>query len=561
MTFAKIHSIVLLLLSALWLPSLLQAHNGEVARAVPLTDIRLDGDLSDWPDHLQRYAITRPEFGQRPTGPEDFSGWFSLGYNAAQNALYIAVEMKDDQLVVPSGTHEGNWNTDDGCELYIDLAHQQGNYAATQYALWGNTPWSLGSAAQVAVQRHGGVHHYEWGLDIERKTEGQVRLQPGMSLGFDLVLLDIDTQQENSYISWGPGITKYANSSRLGDVLLTTADDPTGQVNGSVTWADQEPVAYAKVQAHSLDHDAMWLQTKTDRQGYFAMDLPPGRYQVEVQLGRGREAWPAVQIEKDSRTRTDLKIAYPQGVQVAASDTLKAGSGILRGHWQSYSTTDGLAGGSVRALIQDRTGALWFGKRGTGLSRFDGQTFIHFTNEDSRISNSIWALLEDKQGNIWIGTRGGLSRYNGGFTNFTTEDGLTSNFIWTLRLDRRGHLWIGTGGGWGDSGVGISRYNGQTFTNFTTEDGLTSNSVWSLLEDREGNLWIGTDGGASRYGGSHFEHFGSRDGLSSNFLSTVLEDRQGVLWVGTDSGLNRYEGQAFTNHQTLRPMGQQRRPH
>jgi len=74
-------------------------------------------------------------------------------------------------------------------------------------------------------------------------------------------------------------------------------------------------------------------------------------------------------------------------------------------------------------------------------------------------------------------------------------------------------------------------------------------------------LWIGTDGGASRYGGSHFEHFGSRDGLSSNFLSTVLEDRQGVLWVGTDSGLNRYEGQAFTNHQTLRPMGQQRRPH
>ena len=50
-----------------------EAHNGAVALVWPLDGITVDGDLSDWPEDLPRYELTRPEFGDPPTGPADLS--------------------------------------------------------------------------------------------------------------------------------------------------------------------------------------------------------------------------------------------------------------------------------------------------------------------------------------------------------------------------------------------------------------------------------------------------------------------------------------------------------
>ena len=55
----------------------------------------VDGDLSDWPADLIRYPILFQEAGAPLRSAADFSGSFRVGYDPAENALYIAVEVAD----------------------------------------------------------------------------------------------------------------------------------------------------------------------------------------------------------------------------------------------------------------------------------------------------------------------------------------------------------------------------------------------------------------------------------------------------------------------------------
>jgi hypothetical protein len=89
-----------------------EAHNGAVAIALPVTGIVVDGDLSDWPEGMRRYPIALPEWVS-PRDTEDFEGSFRIGYDAQENALYVAVEVRDGSTVIDT-TMGAPWNTQDG---------------------------------------------------------------------------------------------------------------------------------------------------------------------------------------------------------------------------------------------------------------------------------------------------------------------------------------------------------------------------------------------------------------------------------------------------------------
>ena len=75
--------------------------------------------------------------------------------------------------------------------------------------------------------------------------------------------------------------------------------------------------------------------------------------------------------------------------------------------------------------------------------------------------------------------------YNGEtFMHFTENEGLSDNHVTSILQDSQGNLWFGTYGG------GLSIYNGETFTHFTEKEGLSDNHVTSILEDSRGNLWF-----------------------------------------------------------------------
>jgi ligand-binding sensor domain-containing protein/serine phosphatase RsbU (regulator of sigma subunit) len=215
------------------------------------------------------------------------------------------------------------------------------------------------------------------------------------------------------------------------------------------------------------------------------------------------------------------------------------------GVWKSYTIADGLAGGNVRALIQDRGGDLWVATDGDGVSRYDGEDFSNFSTEDGLANNFVRAILEDRNGDLWFATGTGVCRYDGkSFKKaLNVKARLVNNFATSIFEDREGNLWFGTIGG-------VSKYDGKKFENFTTEDGLVDDYVWVILEDVEGNLWFGTNGGVSRYDGTKFENFTTKNGLADDSVKAILEDSEGNLWFGTDGGVSRYDGKKFKNFTT-----------
>jgi len=74
------------------------------------------------------------------------------------------------------------------------------------------------------------------------------------------------------------------------------------------------------------------------------------------------------------------------------------------GSYVKYTPEQGLADVNVRAVAFAADGALWFGTNGSGVSRFDGQSWTTYTTEDGLAGNSVWAIAEAHDGALWFGT-------------------------------------------------------------------------------------------------------------------------------------------------------------
>ena len=118
-----------------------------------------------------------------------------------------------------------------------------------------------------------------------------------------------------------------------------------------------------------------------------------------------------------------------------------AGRGV--GHWERFSSVEGLADRGVWSLYQDRSGNIWAGTLGDGVIRYNGKTARVFTTDDGLADDQVWDVFEDRDGVIWFATwGGGISRYDG--TDFQTIDsssGLTDNFVRRILQDQNGVLW------------------------------------------------------------------------------------------------------------------------
>lgn len=206
----------------------------------------------------------------------------------------------------------------------------------------------------------------------------------------------------------------------------------------------------------------------------------------------------------------------------------------------NFGTEDGMGNNLALSLAIDHNGHLWAGSIGTGISRWNGRQFVHYTAIDSLPNVVIHSIAEDRRGHLWFGSSGSISRYDGEhFTHFTNEQIPNFNHdVKSIIEDDTGHLWFALFGG------GTLRYDGQTFTRFTADDGLGSNSVWSIAKDQAGHLWFVTMGnGVTRYDGLLFEIF-----RAGEWFFTVYSDRRDQIWLtsGNRPAL-RYDGLQFSD--------------
>jgi len=411
-----------------------------------------------------------------------------------------------------------------------------------------------------------GRYQFEWRVDVGKASSAQVQLSWGMILRVDVALWDLDEDESASWMVWSKG----DNNSKIGGDLpgsnygalgFVSLGEETafGKIKGKIKWEDmEEGTRLGRVRIQSMESEDLWGEVKTDSQGAYEADLPVGRYRVAAGYRRAKTDTLPIDVETGE---IHVPVLYfsppPVGVRIragagtagvsGAAHTQPAGSGSRRENFRTYNLSDGLPSSFVLSLLCDRTGALWIGTEGGGVSRYDGVEFSTLTAENGLPGNDVWAIAEDNDGALWFATGRegaqegrGICRYdNISLTRFDTTDGLVSDRVLAMDVDTTGTVWFGTE-------RGVSRYDGKTFINYTVEDGLPDMWVATVLVDNKGDVWFGTGSGfVSRYDGDRFTNYRPLSG----HITSALQAANGDLWFGTwYNGVSRYDGEGFTTY-------------
>ena len=217
-----------------------QADNGEIARAAPLDEIVIDGDLTDWPANLHRHAVRMNGEREVVERSDSFAASFRAGYDTDENAVYIALEVVDDVHVVPDDAGPDDWQRFDSVIAYVDFNHTVTGSGSALYLVMGDhrfmlsdeSSWDADVAAaswetaEAAVARRGTTTVYEWRFTSPKP------IRPNSVLGIDFLVADQDAPGEDSsatLFSWGPGFGKSQAGGRTGDLLLVDAGSLPGR--------------------------------------------------------------------------------------------------------------------------------------------------------------------------------------------------------------------------------------------------------------------------------------------------------------------------------------------
>jgi len=75
----------------------------------------------------------------------------------------------------------------------------------------------------------------------------------------------------------------------------------------------------------------------------------------------------------------------------------------------------------ITETFEDSKGNLWFSTLSKSVAKYDGIKLIYNTTIGSRVGS----IVEDSNANLWFGTHSGVYKYDGeSFTHFTKKDRL-----------------------------------------------------------------------------------------------------------------------------------------
>jgi ligand-binding sensor domain-containing protein/class 3 adenylate cyclase/predicted metal-dependent HD superfamily phosphohydrolase len=250
--------------------------------------------------------------------------------------------------------------------------------------------------------------------------------------------------------------------------------------------------------------------------------------------------------------------------------------------FQSLTTSDGLSQSSVKTILQDRNGFMWFGTQ-NGLNKYDGYQFNNYINNlsdsNSIGGNNINQIVQFNSSLIWIATDKGISSYSPHtlkFENYTLEAEkqieamsiieidsmhlmiITANQIYTLDLSTsifssfwkteshqingaeifNSTIYIAT-----NKGVVQSKLSGES--NFSNVLGVPDQENAVGFKQYKQVLYVYTSTGIYNLNEklffSLYRDFSKEFQESNAEISVVHIDRKASMWIGTkNSGLFRY---------------------
>ncbi len=221
--------------------------------------------------------------------------------------------------------------------------------------------------------------------------------------------------------------------------------------------------------------------------------------------------------------------------------------------FEHINTDDGLSSNTVRCILQDSEGFIWFGTD-AGLNKYNGYNFTYYYHEpkdsNSLLNSYINSIQEDLKGNLWIGSSGGLNKIDkttgkiiGYKHDANNPNSLSDNTVNSIHIDSSGTLWIGTGNGLNKLKI---KHNKTTekdsfiFKHFRYDNldqkSISHNTVFKIYEDKSGILWIGTGNALNKFDKTtetFIRFFPDKENKRKSSVRAIYEDKNGNLWIGT----------------------------
>jgi signal transduction histidine kinase/ligand-binding sensor domain-containing protein len=223
---------------------------------------------------------------------------------------------------------------------------------------------------------------------------------------------------------------------------------------------------------------------------------------------------------------------------------------------QSYTAADGLIYDSVRLIVGDSRGFLWFCTP-IGISRFDGYRFTSYGAEHGMYYSNIRDLKETNKGVYLFASDVGVYRFDPQssqslfsrrettsspqqaqplFNLLSVSDSPGANSVNRLYKTRQGQILALTSAGVFEADDSREEI---TFTRFEIPS-LSNQGVeiYELAEDAEGSLWMAHDAGLERrLPDGRFVHYSIKPTSQRDRVSAFSIDRQNRLWLIHDAGV------------------------
>ncbi|AOT07561.1 hybrid sensor histidine kinase/response regulator transcription factor [Pseudoalteromonas luteoviolacea] len=253
-----------------------------------------------------------------------------------------------------------------------------------------------------------------------------------------------------------------------------------------------------------------------------------------------------------SQKFSDVKkvLSGPLGFKWLATDT-----GVFRfdGFEFIHYSVEADSTEDVIDIVFDDFGTLWVATYGKGLLYLDKYSKrlikADVVNEETHNAH-ILKLYIDSKGALWVGHLDGISKYT--IFNSKKLTSIDPSFqiaeeatVWDIYEDSQNQLWIATL----KQGVFLHELDSLKTQQITKENtpSLADNIVRSIFESKDGLIWIGTDNGLTVYNPqldkykSYWSEKNNERTLSTNAINEIYQDSLGRVWVGTyGAGLNLY---------------------
>jgi ligand-binding sensor domain-containing protein/signal transduction histidine kinase len=226
-------------------------------------------------------------------------------------------------------------------------------------------------------------------------------------------------------------------------------------------------------------------------------------------------------------------------------------------HFHDPNNPKSLSHDQVWSLHEDRTGSLWIGTGGGGVSRLnqDNDSEFWFTHYDLGKSVQVSTIAKDRSDNLWIGTYHHclfrLNLHTDKPIHFKHDVNAINSFrhetIYSVIMDRAGTLWVSC-----QSGIYKHDPQKEKLRQYTLGSSTPYTpgyrDITAICEDRENNIWVGTWAEGLAKFDLYTEQFKfyapsvkNRNTLRSPWITTIHEDRGGLLWIGTTDGLECFD--------------------